>query len=345
MPIKVEDFDNPGRPIDTSASAPSTFESSPQQTAQPVQPSRSGRGPKIFLGLIIAVVIFFFVWMSANHRTQVQVTPPPDNSIQNPPPSPPPDARQSPAFKVKAILFFETGDNFLARENRTYEKRFAAKGTRYVNWELDIDHPLTKELPFEVVWHGPDSLVLTTQSSKLDAFTDSVAAGWGNKSGKYFSVGTYRLDFLVSGEQVASDTFEVYDGDAPPSMFIQGINATVSPLQFFASIEGTPIKENRIYGTRFSGTAIHYMFWEMNLQYPSQDTRREFTIKETWSKPDHTLDHEKEITGRIEAGWSAAYYESGWGNDAGTYWQPGNYQVDLFVDNRRIASGQFEIVD
>ena len=88
------------------------------------------------------------------------------------------------------------------------------------------------------------------------------------------------------------------------------------------------------------------MNWELNLRYPPRSARTTFSIREVWIKPDGSVDHESNnVSGYADAGWTNSYHSAGWGNTNGGHWQRGSYRVDLFVDNRKVVTGQFEIID
>ena len=280
----------------------------------------------------------------------------PDAPQPEPAPSSPPQAANyipSVSADVKEIVFYESGSGQPPKESRRYEKRFASKGTRYINWELNLAFPRHQsDMTFAVdsIWYGPSGAVLTRQTTNVSIRSDWISAqqanGWGSAAGGSFSPGPYRIDFLVGGTKVSSETFDVYEGEAPPSMYIQAIDATVSPLQFFASAASAPPKDQRRYAARFSRSAVRYMNWELNLRYPPRSARSTFSVREVWIKPDGSVDHESNnFSGYADAGWTNSYHSAGWGNANGGYWQSGSYRVDLFVDNRKVVTGQFEMVD
>jgi hypothetical protein len=283
--------------------------------------------------------------------------PQPEPAPSSPPPSIPVEPQASNYIPVvnatiKAILFYESGFGQPPKESRRYEKRFATKGTRYINWELGLAfprHPSDMTFAIESVWYSPSGAVLTRHTTSVSIYSertsDWLVGGWGSAAGGTFSPGTYRVDFLVGGMNVSTEAFDVYEGEAQPSMYIQSIDATVSSLRFFPSSAGVPPKDQRRYSVRFARSQTSYVNWELKLRYPSRNSRTNFTIKAVWTKPDGTIDHEDDFLSYIDASWTGSYHNSGWGNASARYWQTGTYRVDLYVDNGKVATGQFEVVE
>jgi hypothetical protein len=233
---------------------------------------------------------------------------------------------------------------------RAYGNRFASKGTRNINWELDIQNPThasRTDFTIYTVWYGPDETEFTRQSA--NSFVQSDWTGsqhLGNASGIAFTPGRYRVDFFVDGPKVAVGTFEVYEGDAPPSMYIESINARVDgALQFFEGPQNTPPKNERRYASQFSRRTTRYISWDLNLAYPMRNSRANFSMRQVWTKPDGTVDHDSEFATYADAGWSHSNHYIGFEAIGGDGWSLGAYRVDLYVDNRKIASGTFEVID
>jgi tetratricopeptide (TPR) repeat protein len=138
----------------------------------------------------------------------------------------PPDARaQSPTGSipslnatVTSLRFFESAYRAPPREQRAYTQRFDPARTRYVHWELTLEHPAPgrqRVFTIQSVWHHPDGRV-------LDRLTIQTVVGadwtWSYHNHSWtavgpWPVGTYRVVLYVQGQQVASGAFEM--GAAP----------------------------------------------------------------------------------------------------------------------------------
>jgi hypothetical protein len=136
--------------------------------------------------------------------------------------APPSNVIQSLGATVTRIQFFEGGSTIPPPSMRFYGARFASKETRNIYWELDIQHPVhasRTDFTIYAVWYGPGQTELTRQS--VNSYVQSewtFSQHWGNTNGIAFAPGRYRVDFFVDdGHKVADGTFEVFEGDAPPS--------------------------------------------------------------------------------------------------------------------------------
>jgi hypothetical protein len=345
------------------------------ETMSPSSPPRRSppRGGTAVLIFLVLGVVVFLVWQSVSSSQRsapsaVYSPPPVSPTITSNPPvlnavpvNPPQWERVRPTGNVpavgatvKGIQFFESGPGQVPKESREYTRRFASRGTRYINWELNLvspAHASNMTLVIETVWHSPDGSVYARQATNSDVHGDWtdywLTAGWGNANGTSFPPGAYQLDFFVDGSLIAREGVEVYDGEAPPAMYVQAIDAKVSqPLRFFPSESEVSPKDRRTYFLQFSRGRVWYINWELNLVFPRKDSRVNFTIHEVWAKPDGSIDHESNFAAYVEGGWSYSYYNAGWGRTGGGGWQElGTYRVDLFVENRKIAGGNFEIVE
>jgi hypothetical protein len=46
----------------------------------------------------------------------------------------------------------------------------------------------------------------------------------------------------------------------------------------------------------------------------------------------------------IEPEWKNPFVTGSWGNsDAGKFWQPGIYQVDIYIGGEKVAGGSFKV--
>ena len=239
----------------------------------------------------------------------------------------------------------------MPKARRSYTSRFANSGTRYVNWELNLEYPKsTTESRFdlETKWFKPDGSPETTQNQVvvLPAGTTNIftANGWGNADGKYYHAGMYTVEFYIAGKKLGGSKFEIYEGEAPPSGYIQSIDAVIGPILFYESATGRIAKEQRVYQTRFSRSA-RYLNWEVHLTFPKPASHTAFTIHEIWHRPDGALEKEQDFLAYIEPAWDNSTHSSeGWGSAKGG-WIPGTYRVDFYVDKRRVAASSFEIVE
>jgi len=266
--------------------------------------------------------------------------------------APPSDVIQSLGATVTRVQFFESGSTIPPPSTRFYTARFASKGTRNVYWELDIQHPThasRTDFTIYAVWYGPGETELTRQSVNSYVQSDWTASQhWGNANGSAFAPGRYRVELFVDdGHKVADGTFEVFEGDAPPSMYIESINARVDSFLFY---EGPQIRPNNDYSyigysSQVSRRTARTINWVLKLEYPMRNARADFSIRQVWTKPDGTVDRDSNLSAYVDSGWYLSEHRDGWDASGGSGWSLGVYRVDLYIDNRKIASGTFEVFD
>ena len=117
---------------------------------------------------------------------------------------------------VTAVKFFESARTLAAPGQRRYTNRFAAAGTRYICFEIDLAYSRRAgpaRFPIEVVWYGPDGGVKTRQTLDVrlnEGWSGSNhALGWGSDNGRSFTPGAYRIDFFYGGQMIARGSFVV----------------------------------------------------------------------------------------------------------------------------------------
>ena len=147
-------------------------------------------------------------------------------AVTVPPPPPAPVVQQVvgnlPGFPVhgaslKGIRFYESGPTIPPLNERTYQAQFKSRGTRFIDWELDVTSPpVASRVAFTIyaTWYSPSGTVITNQT-----ITTAAEAGWTEQSytsGRgwqrpgFWKRGTYRVDLFVNGSRVASGSFGVY---------------------------------------------------------------------------------------------------------------------------------------
>ena len=76
-----------------------------------------------------------------------------------------------------------------------------------------------------------------------------------------------------------------------------------------------------------------------------RNARADFSIRQVWTKPDGTVDRDSNLSAYVDSGWYLSEHRDGWDASGGSGWSLGVYRVDLYIDNRKIASGTFEVFD
>ncbi len=251
--------------------------------------------------------------------------------------------------KVANIQLFEAAYGAYPKPHRIYVAKFATIGTRYIDWEVNLTFPKSKEetkVEIEATWYKPDGTIEAKQTDsgvvQPGATALSLASGWGSKDGGVFHAGTYRIDFAVAGSKFASKTFDVYEGEAPATNYIQAIDATISKMQFYEGATGSLPKEQRQYRSTFPASS-RYVCWEMTLNFPMPLSRLPFTVQEVWYRPDGAEMTDHNFGGYIEPTWTFSWQTNCWGTPKGGTYTPGKYHIAMYVDKRKVQDAYFDV--
>ena len=128
-----------------------------------------------------------------------------------------------------------------------------------------------------------------------------------------------------------------------PIALSPSVTGRVTKIQFF---EGERSKRafmaDRQYETRFATNETRTVYTEINLDYPRPGTRIYFPITLYFRQNGRTLRIEK-FESRISPDWTTSSHVIGAGNFEPGKWPVGNYEVDVFINAKKAATGYFEI--
>jgi hypothetical protein len=255
---------------------------------------------------------------------------------------------------VVALRFYESGPEGLYPEQRVYGQLFASD-SRHINWELNLDHPAPgRRIDFHItaIYHfyngalweeigTQDDYVFTVEEYWVNS---SLTRGWGYSfySPENWNVGTYRVDLYFEDKKIASERFEIYT--TPDIPLFDGY---VTSLRFYKSDGVIVPSEQRVYAQRFASDTTRYINWELNLDHPAPGRPIDFQI---------TAIYYRDIGGSwneisrdpfdtyVEATWINSYHTTpGVGYKYPGKWEIGSYRVDLYFEDKIIASEHFEI--
>jgi tetratricopeptide (TPR) repeat protein len=143
----------------------------------------------------------------------------------------PPPSGTIPALdaKVTALRFFEGAYEAPPREQRAYVQRFDPARTRYVHWELTLEHPpqgRRRVFSIQSVWSHPDGRVLARLSMHTAVEAEWTwsyhHASWQPPAG--WAAGTYRVELYVRGLPVAGGAFEVGEAASAAERVSRGMH-------------------------------------------------------------------------------------------------------------------------
>lgn len=121
------------------------------------------------------------------------------------------------------------------------------------------------------------------------------------------------------------------------------VNGRVTKIQFFEGEHSRrAFMADRKYETRFATKTTRTIYTEINLDYPRPETNIYFPITLYFRQNGRTLRIE-EFENRIIPDWTSSSHVIGAGDFEPGKWPVGNYEVDVFINLKKVATGYFEI--
>ncbi len=119
--------------------------------------------------------------------------------------------------KVISLKFFESGVNSLTNNERIYYTRFSNSQARYINWELDLEHPSPRSqiaFTIEAVYYFPDGSMMSSDQKHTyikSGWTNSYHSfGRGYQEVRQWGLGKYRVALFIDKAKVAEGAFEIF---------------------------------------------------------------------------------------------------------------------------------------
>lgn len=128
-----------------------------------------------------------------------------------------------------------------------------------------------------------------------------------------------------------------------PSMYIDKIGGRIDSLRFFESGYDVQPFGKRAYATGFARTKTRYVNWEITCSFAARQRQVDFVINEYWYRSDGSLYVKQDREFHVPAGWSSSYHHNRKGSRKAGNWRPDTYRVELFVEGKKVASGQFQV--
>jgi hypothetical protein len=126
--------------------------------------------------------------------------------------------------------------------------------------------------------------------------------------------------------------------------YVPDLNAKVTSLRFFEKARGEQVPEGkREYANRFKASKTRAIYWELSLEHPPLGQRKNLVIRSVCYGPDGTVFGEGDLNTYVEANWGKSKHIYGWGFDEAGHWKDGKYRVELFIGDKKITSGSFEL--
>ena len=252
------------------------------------------------------------------------------------------------------VKFYEGDTNGVPYEKREYRERFARSDSRFIYWELNLNHQAPgRRIDFSIdaIWYRPDGSEFSRQTLNTymeGTWTNSYhpwGRGW-DEPGNWIP-GIYIVELFHKGQKIAIAAFEIFDegsGVDKKIYDIPSLRANVAEVNFFeGGYEAVPY-DQRIYGVRFPKSSTRAIWWELNLEHPDPGRRINFAVEAVFYRENGTILTRQTNNTAIQPTWTTSYHSLGWGWKEAGNWPTGTYRVELFVDGQQIASGTFEII-
>lgn len=153
--------------------------------------------------------------------------------------------------------------------------------------------------------------------------------------------GTYDMEMKTLFPS-KTDQIKSHEKDTPTAD-IPSLNASIKSLRFFEGGYNTPTANERVYDTRFSQATTRYVWWELSLLFPAPGKRIDFLIRQIWRRGDGSVLTNQEMRTFILDSWNNSEHCHSWGSAMVPNWPLGQYTLELYVDEKMIAQGSFQI--
>lgn len=123
----------------------------------------------------------------------------------------------------------------------------------------------------------------------------------------------------------------------------RSFNARVTKVRFFEGDRSErAFSKQKKYETRFAQANTRTIYTEIHLDHPQPGKRIYFTATIFIRGNGRTLRSE-EFEGRVKADWSSSAHRIGVGDFEPGKWRVGTYEVDVYINAEKVATGSFEI--
>lgn len=128
----------------------------------------------------------------------------------------------------------------------------------------------------------------------------------------------------------------------PPNYAIPDLKANVKELRLYESGRGTLPNEQRKYETIFYKSNVRYINFELNLECPPPNIRKDFKLESIWYREGKVL-YNNTVDSYVESDWTGVLLTSGNGSSSYGTLETGKYRIEIKYNGKVIASKNFEI--
>jgi len=249
---------------------------------------------------------------------------------------------------LESIKLFESGEETPKFGNRHYKTEFKVSETRYVNWELNLQHMFRDRTEFKVhyIFYDMNGEVFgegTNDSlSKAEWHRSNHNSGWGYEEiGKWYP-GKYHIEIYIDDMFLSRTEFEIVDDTN--LQYIPSVDSYLHSLKLFESGKDIPGFEERVYKTEFEQSSTRYIYWELYLKHQFKE-RTDFKLHSICYDEKNVVVGENTIDSFAEAEWPGSIHISDWGFETSGLWQPGKYYMMIYSGDDFLGRMDFTILN
>jgi hypothetical protein len=176
----------------------------------------------------------------------------------------------------------------------------------------------------------------------------SVADALGKDVGWDGETNTVSINDKVVATPTPTPTIKPTPTPTPIPSFDTNKNIIATTVKFFEGGNNAPIKTNRVYSSQFNKSTSRFIYWELSVksQLLKQDQilNLKFEYYDSSGKYYGGGSNDKGMfIIKANTDTSEFFWSSGW--DTQGNWAPGKYNAYIYINDVKVSSSQFEIID
>ncbi len=247
-------------------------------------------------------------------------------------------------YELIRARFYERGEAEIKQPNRRYSDTFFKNTARNIMIQVNFKNlAYQKEnhnhlLTFN--WINPDGTTRGVTTAKLNIQsgweTCRQNSGWGWNDPGNWPLGEYRVKILMDNAPLKEKIFKIIQS---------GFESQT--VKFFEHGSQIPEQSQRKYAVQFSRAQTRYMNCEVGFKNLFKNQKdQSYTISRVWYNRNGEVEGSQDDKLVINSKWDSCLNRgNGWGWADPGKWAPGNYKLEIFVNNNFQTRQYFEIVD
>lgn len=250
------------------------------------------------------------------------------------------------------LKLFEAGYNPPDRDDRYYTTSFDKDDTRYIYYEIHLENNHYRvrdnDLKIQAKYYYPGGRLMSDPVLRKTMYSDWETGyywhGWGWEKPGNWEEGRYTVEIYINGRYITQKKFTVYDSRNDRDYREREFE--LEELNFFEAGYNLPDREDYRYKTYFNKRNSRYIYTEIVVRNNLYELRTHtHKLEFEYYNPDGSLRGKIEADFKIKMEWKTSWISRGWGWDEPGNWPTGTYTVEVYMDNKFVADGQFTIFD